>query len=78
MTKHKQVFRNISKCITNNKRNTTFTSVFRPFTQYFVEAPLAAITASSLLGYDATRLAPQYLGSFSADPLKLCQLGCGA
>jgi hypothetical protein len=28
--------------------------VFRPFTKYFVEAPLAAITASSLLGYEAT------------------------
>ena len=35
----------------------TFTLVFSPFTQYFVEAPLAAITASRLLRYDATSLA---------------------
>jgi hypothetical protein len=34
--------------------------VFRPFTQYFVEAPLAEITASILLGYDATSLAHLY------------------
>ena len=48
-------------------------------TQYFVEAPLAAITASNLLGYDATSLAHLYLGTFfSADRLKLCQVGWGA
>ena len=39
------------------------------------------ITASSLLGYDATNLAHLYLGEFlpliSADPLKLCQIGWG-
>ena len=40
----------------------------------FVEAPLSAITASSLLGYDATSLAHLI---FSADPLKLCQVGWG-
>ena len=34
-------------------------------TLYFVEAPLAVITASSLLGYDATSLAHLYLGSVS-------------
>jgi hypothetical protein len=33
-----------------------YKKVFRPFTQYFVEAPLAAITALSLLEYDATSL----------------------
>jgi hypothetical protein len=46
---------------------------------YFVEAPSAAITASSLLGYDATSLANLYLEflPFSADPLKLCQVGWG-
>ena len=48
------------------KKQITFTWVFRPFTQYFVEAPLAAITAaSSLLGYDTTSLVHLYLGSFS-------------
>ena len=51
-------------------------SVFRLFIQYFVEATLAAFTALSLLGYDATRFALLYLGSFfSADPLKLCSIG---
>ena len=34
---------------------------FRPFNQYFVEAHLAVITASSLLGYDTTSLAHLYL-----------------
>ena len=48
-----------------------FTKVFRPFTQYFVKAPLAAITASSLLGYDATSLAHLYLGSFSHSSLQI-------
>ena len=41
----------------------TFSQVFRPFTLYFVEATLAAVTASSL-GYDATRLAHLYLATF--------------
>ena len=45
--------------------------VFRPFTQYFVEAPLAAITASSLLGYDATSLVHLYLGIFSHSSLQI-------
>ena len=43
---------------------------------------MAAITASSLLGYDATSLAHLYLGNFSRSslqiPLKLCQVGWGA
>ena len=41
------------------------------FTQYFVEAPLAAITASGLLGNDATSLAHLYLGSFSLSSLQI-------
>ena len=49
----------------------TFTYVFRPFTQYFVEAPLAAMTASSLLGYDAASLAHLYLESFSHSSLQI-------
>ena len=40
------------------------TYVFRPFTQYLVEAPLAAIIALSLFGYDATSLAHLDLGIF--------------
>ena len=39
------------------------------FTQYF-EAPLAAIAASSRLGYDATSLAHQYFGRFSHSSLE--------
>ena len=30
---------------------------FRIFTEYLVKAPLAVVTASSLLGYDATSFA---------------------
>ena len=56
--------------------------VFRHFTQYFVEAHLAAITASSPLGYYTTILAHlvfgEFLPFFSADLLKLCQVGWGA
>ena len=52
-------------------QNITFTEVFRPFTQYFVEAPLAPITASNLLGYDITSLAHLYLGSFSHSSLQI-------
>ena len=41
-------------------------------TQYFVEAPLAVITAMSLLG---THVFGEFLPFFSADLLKLCQVG---
>ena len=44
----------------------------------FVEAPLAAITALSLLGYDATPVFGEFLPFFSADPLKFFQVGWGA
>jgi hypothetical protein len=43
-------------------------------TQYFVEAPLAVITAMSLLG---THVFGEFLPFFSADLLKLCQVGWG-
>ena len=56
---------------THTKKYITFTKIFRPFTQYFVEVPLAAITASSLLGCDATSLAHLYLGSFSYSSLQI-------
>ena len=48
---------------------------------YFVEEPLAAITASNILGYDTTSLAHLYLGSFSHSSLQIlssCQVGGGA
>lgn len=34
--------------------NITLAQVFRPFTQYFVEAPWATITALNLFVYDMT------------------------
>ena len=40
-------------------------------TLYFVEAPLAANTASSIFGCDATSLAHLYLGSFSPSSLQI-------
>ena len=53
MTKQKQVFRHKKK--------------FRSFTQNFVEQPLAAITALSLLGYGSHL----YLGSSSHSSLQI-------
>lgn len=52
--------------------------VFTSFDQYFVEASLAAITASSLFECNATSLAPifgQFLPFLFAQPLRLCQVG---
>jgi hypothetical protein len=40
-------------------------------TQYVSEAPLAAISALSRLGYDATSLAHLYLGTFSHSSLQV-------
>ncbi len=48
----------------------TKTHVFTAFAQYFVEAPLAPITASSLFEYDAPSLAHLFLGSFSHSSLQ--------
>ena len=64
MTKQNQVFRHFCKCVVNKKQKYHIYVSIQPFTQYFVEAPLAAITALSLLGYDATSLAHLYLVSF--------------
>ena len=49
-------------------------------TEYFVEAPLATITESSwVLSYKlGTPVFGEFLPFFSADPLKLCQVGWGA
>ena len=63
MKKQKRVFRNF--CTYHISIQTLY---------YFVEAPLAAITVSSLLGYDATSLAfGEFLPFFTADPLNICQ-----
>ncbi len=63
------------------KWNITFTLVFRPFTQYLVEGPLAAITASSLFWVWRYKLCTPGLGDFLpfffANPLKLGQVGRG-
>ena len=45
--------------------------LFRPFTQYFVEASLAVIISSSLHGYDTTSLAHLHLGNFSLSSLQI-------
>ena len=72
MTKQKQLFRNVGN------GNITITYVFRPFTQYFVDAPLVAITPQ-VLGYKLdTPVFGEFLTFFSADPLNLCQVGRGA
>jgi hypothetical protein len=73
MTKQTQVFflEMFANLLKIRNRNITFTQVFRPFTQYFVEVPLAAIIASSFLGYDASSLAHLYLGSFSHSSLQI-------
>jgi hypothetical protein len=64
---------NRSGCDNNDKAKTGLDifAKFRLFTQYFVEDPLVVITASSLLGYDATSLAHLYLGSFSHSYLQI-------
>jgi hypothetical protein len=75
MTKKKQVLKLVCKCSLKKKRKYhIYISI-----QNFVEAPLAAITALSLLGYDATSLVFRELISFSsADLPKLCQVRWGA
>ena len=63
------MFANLEK-----KGNITLTEVFRPFTQNFVEAPLAVITASIIFGYDATILVHLYLGRFSHSSLQILSI----
>ena len=67
----KESFVRVSVYPIMTKQKLFFTEVFRPFTRYFVEAPLTAITASSGLGYDASSLAHLYLGSFSHSSLQI-------
>ena len=71
MTKQKTFFLTFLQMYIKTHGNVPFTEVFGPFTQYFVEAALAAITASSLLGCDATSLAHLYLGMFSCSSLHI-------
>jgi hypothetical protein len=68
--KVKQVFRNVL-FITNKNRTYDIYISIQNLTQYFDKVPLAEITASSLLGYDATNLAHLYLGSFSHSSLQI-------
>ena len=49
----------------------TYISIQTLYSVLFVEAPLAAIIALSLLGYDATSLAHLYLGDFSRSSLQI-------
>ena len=48
----------------------TFTQVFRPFTQHFVEAPLAAVTALSLFGMT---LQSWHTCVWGVSPILLCR-----
>ena len=65
-------------CITHTHTHThkhththTMKSVFIPFTQYLVAAPLAAFSALSLLGYDVTSFAHLDLGNFTYSSLQI-------
>ena len=49
----------------------TYISIQTLYSVLFVEAPLAAIIALSLLGYDATSLAHLYLEGFSHSSLQI-------
>ena len=71
LRKQKQVCRNCCKFITNKKRKYHIYISIQTLHSVLVEAPLAAITASSLLGYDATSSAHLYLGSFSHSSLQI-------
>ena len=71
MTKWKQVFRNYSKLKKKKEILHSHSYSYSYFTQYFVEASLAVIIASSLLGYDATSLARLYLGNFCHSILQI-------
>jgi hypothetical protein len=66
MTKQKHIFRNVCKTATEVSHLQKY-----PFTQCFVEAPLAAITALSFLGFDATSLTHLYLWRFSHSSLQI-------
>ena len=63
-------------------RTITFMQVFRPFNQYFVEAPLAAIYSLESSWVWRCKFGTPVFGEFlpflSAAPLKLCQVGWGA
>ncbi len=62
-----EIFANLLK-IKNKKKS--HVHKYSAFAQYFVEAPLAPITALSLFEYDATSLAHLFLGSFSHSSLQ--------
>ena len=65
----------------NKKWNITFTKVFTPFTQYFVEAPFGSDYSlkSWVWCYKlGTSVFGEFLLLFATDPLKLCQVGWGA
>lgn len=53
----------------------SFTEVFKTFTQYFVEASLAAVTVAIVLGYFLQVFRITVMPFITADPLKWCQIG---
>lgn len=67
-----------NKQTNKNPNKNPITKVFTAFAKYFVDAPLAAITASSLCKCDAASLAHLSLACSSAAPPKLRGVGWGA
>ena len=78
MMKQKPYLRYLCKCIRKGKTEITLTSIFRPFTQYLVEAPLAVITALSLLGHVMTSFAHLDLGDLRWGPSMDSHVGLGS
>ena len=66
MTKHLEMF------VKNKELKYHIYNIIQ--TIYSVETPLAGITASSLLGFDATSLAHLYLESFSHSSLQILSI----
>ena len=72
MTKWIHVFRIFSKLMKNENLKCLASIRIQPPSQYFVEAPLAMNTASSLLGYVCISFAHLDLGIFSHCSLEIC------
>ena len=72
MTKWIHVFRIFSKLMKNENLKCLASIRIQPPSQYFVEAPLAVNTASSLLGYVCISFAHLDLGIFSHCSLQIC------
>ena len=72
MTKWKHVFRNFYKLIKDEKLKCRASISTQSLSQHLVEAPLAAIAASTLLVYVCISFAHLDLGIFSHSSLQIC------